>query len=85
MYDHTGRTIVTKSYLQAKLKEAALQCGVCPDDVVVEVYFHARDSSGCDWSVKTDSDAMRPACVDCLTIAATQLQAGFNLADPSLN
>jgi hypothetical protein len=79
MYDHTGRTIVTLAYVKEKLKEAAAGCADCPKNFEADVYMHARDSSGCNWSLNTRNEDVPPACIDRLTIEATQLQAGFNV------
>lgn len=78
--DETGRRILPKEHLQSMIRALAAGCDDCEYTYFGGVYWHERDSSGCNWSVSTMSGDDPHGCFDCVRPGAAQLRASFSIA-----
>ena len=76
-----GRAIRTKDQLRNLIRLAADECQDCEDTFFGDIYWHAHDEMGCNWSVSTASGRDWSSCIDCLQPAATSLRQIYNIAD----
>lgn len=79
--DRTGRIVATPEKLHELLRAAASLCPECSDNYFGRVFWHKRDSEGCNWSVSTMTGNDPKGCFDRVLPTAIALRMAYSLPE----
>ncbi|WER49636.1 hypothetical protein CupriaWKF_21105 [Cupriavidus sp. WKF15] len=76
-----SRQVKNKAELRAMLRAEQAKFSECEGACFGDVFWHAADASGCNWSLSTMEGDNSAACLEAIRPFASQLREMYNVPD----